>query len=80
MNQYIGLDVSLQKTFIAVRGDGKRAWRDKCPSDPEIIAQRASRPVWFTPPWALPDYPAFLSGEGKHGNLLNRRAIILPPL
>jgi len=43
MKQYIGLDVSLKETFIVVREGGKRIWRGKCPSDPEIIAQTIAK-------------------------------------
>jgi transposase len=39
MCQHIGLDVSLKDTAIAIRQDGKRIWRGKCPSDPKDIAQ-----------------------------------------
>lgn len=39
MKQFIGLDVSLKDTFMAIREDGKRVWRGKCASDPEAIAQ-----------------------------------------
>jgi transposase len=37
--QYIGLDVSLKDTFIAVRQGGRRIWRGKCPSDPKLLSQ-----------------------------------------
>ena len=70
MNQYIGLDVSLKETFIAVRGDGKRIWRGKCPSDPEIIAQtlakrapNARRVVFETGPLSVWFYHA-LTAKG----------------
>src|SRR3954470_195061 len=39
MGEYIGLDVSLKDTAISVRRDGKRIWRGKCPSDPNLIAE-----------------------------------------
>jgi transposase len=39
MGEYIGLDVSMKDTAISVRRDGKRAWRGKCASDPEVIAR-----------------------------------------
>lgn len=39
MEQFIGLDVSLKDTFIAVREGGKRIWRGKCPSDPKLVAE-----------------------------------------
>lgn len=34
MNQYIGLDISLNDTAISIQQGGKRIWRGKCPSDP----------------------------------------------
>lgn len=39
MSEYIGLDVSLKETAICVRRNAKRVWRDKCASDPAIIAR-----------------------------------------
>jgi transposase len=39
MGEYIGLDVSMKDTAISVRRDGKRVWRGKCASDPEMIAR-----------------------------------------
>ena len=39
MKQYIGFDVSLKDTAISIRQDGKRIWRGKCASDPQILAQ-----------------------------------------
>jgi transposase len=39
MGEYIGLDVSMKDTSISVRRDGKRVWRGKCASDPEVIAR-----------------------------------------
>ncbi len=38
MEQYIGLDVSLKETAVAIREGGKRIWRGKCPSDPRLLA------------------------------------------
>ena len=38
MGEYIGLDVSLKETAVSVRGDGKRVWRGKCASDPQLLA------------------------------------------
>ena len=38
MDQYIGLDVSLEETAISVRQDGKRVWRGTCASDPKLLA------------------------------------------
>ena len=49
MEQYVGLDVSMRETSIAVRQNGKRVWRGKCPSDPkalaDVIRQRAPNAV-----------------------------------
>lgn len=39
MDEYIGLDVSMKETAISVRREGKRIWRGKCASDPQLIAQ-----------------------------------------
>ena len=39
MGEYIGLDVSMKDTAISVRREGKRIWRGKCASDPEVIAR-----------------------------------------
>lgn len=39
MDEYIGLDVSMKDTTISVRRGGKRVWRGKCASDPQLIAQ-----------------------------------------
>lgn len=70
MEQYIGLDVSLKETFIAVREDGQRIWRSKCKSDPEIIMQtikkhapRAQRVVFETGPLSVWFYHA-LTAKG----------------
>ena len=38
MGQYAGLDVSMKETAISIRQDGKRIWRGKCASDPQILA------------------------------------------
>jgi transposase len=38
MDEYIGLDVSLEETAISIRRDGVRIWRGKCKSDPTMIA------------------------------------------
>jgi transposase len=38
MKQYIGLDVSMKETAISIRQDGKRIWRGKCASDPQLLA------------------------------------------
>lgn len=39
MSQHVGLDVSLRETAIAIRQDGRRIWRGRCPSDPKMLAQ-----------------------------------------
>jgi len=38
MGEYIGLDVSLKETAVSVRRAGKRVWRGKCASDPQLLA------------------------------------------
>ena len=38
MEQYIGLDVSLKETAVSIRRGGKRVWRGKCASDPQLLA------------------------------------------
>ena len=38
MGEYIGLDVSLKETAVSIRRDGKRVWRGKCASDPQLLA------------------------------------------
>jgi transposase len=43
MEEYIGLDVSMKETAIAIRRDGVRVWRGKCASDPQIIAELVRR-------------------------------------
>jgi transposase len=70
MGDYIGLDVSLKETAISVRRDGKRIWRGKCPSDPNLIAEvlrkrapAAERVVFETGPLSVWFYHA-LSAEG----------------
>lgn len=40
MGEYIGLDVSLKDTAVSVRRDGKRVWRGKCASDPNLSAEQ----------------------------------------
>lgn len=51
MGQYLGPDVSLKDTAIAIREDGKRVWRGKCPSYPGTIAQTVRKHT-DAPPWA----------------------------
>lgn len=43
MEQYIGLDVSLKETAISIRQDGKKFWRGKCASDPQLLAALISK-------------------------------------
>jgi len=70
MTQYVGLDVSLKDTAIAIRQNGKRIWRGKCCSDPATIARtiRKHAPdpekvVFETGPLATWFFHS-LSGEG----------------
>jgi transposase len=70
MADYIGLDVSLKETAISVRRDGKRIWRGRCPSDPNLIAEvlrkrapAATRVVFETGPLSVWFYHA-LNAEG----------------
>lgn len=70
MKQFIGLDVSLKDTFVSVREDGRRIWRGKCPSDPQLIAEvlrkrapQAERVVFETGPLSVWFYHA-LKEEG----------------
>ena len=39
MEEYIGLDVSMNETAVSIRRDGKRIWRGKCASDPRVVAE-----------------------------------------
>ena len=70
MEQYIGLDVSLKETAISVRQNGKRIWRGKCPSDPQLLAEvirkrapNAMRVVFETGPLSVWFYHG-LKAEG----------------
>ncbi len=70
MDEYIGLDVSLEETAISIRRDGQRVWRGKCKSDPNVIstlvrkrAPGAKRMVFETGPLSVWFYHA-LSAEG----------------
>ena len=70
MDDYIGLDVSLKETAVSVRRDGKRIWRGKCPSDPNLLAAlirkrapAAKRVVFETGPLSVWFYHA-LNAEG----------------
>jgi len=70
MEQFIGLDVSMANTYMAVREGGQRIWRGKCPSDPKLIAEvirkhapNVKRAVFETGPLSIWFYHA-LSQEG----------------
>jgi transposase len=70
MKQYIGLDVSMKETAISIRQDGKRIWRGKCASDPQLLAAvirkrapYAGRVVFETGPLSVWFYHA-LTSEG----------------
>jgi hypothetical protein len=70
MGEYIGLDVSLKETAVSIRRDGKRVWRGKCASDPQLLAalirQRApaaKRVVFETDPLSVWFFHT-LSAEG----------------
>lgn len=70
MGEYIGLDVTMKDTAISVRRDGKRIWRGKCASDPEVIArtvhkhaQEPERVIFETGPLSVWCYHA-LQTEG----------------
>jgi transposase len=38
MDDYVGLDVSMNETAVSIRRGGKRVWRGKCACDPKLIA------------------------------------------
>ena len=68
MGQYIGLDVSLKDTAISIRQDGKRIWRGKCASDPQLLAEmvrkhapHAKRVVFETGPLSTWFYHALMA-------------------
>ncbi len=70
MEQYIGLDVSMKETAVSIRQGGKRVWRGKCASDPQLLAvlirRRAPhvrRVVFETGPLSVWFYHA-LTAEG----------------
>lgn len=70
MEEYIGLDVSMKETVVSVRRDGKRVWRGKCASDPQVVATllrkhapAAERVVFETGPLSVWFYHA-LCDEG----------------
>jgi transposase len=60
VEDYIGLDVSLKETAISVRRNGKRVWRGKCLSDPQVLtavirerAPDAKRVIFETGPLSV---------------------------
>jgi transposase len=70
MDEYIGLDVSMKETAISVRRAGKRVWRGKCASDPQLLAElirkrapAAKRVVFETGPLSVWFFHA-LTAEG----------------
>ena len=70
MKQYIGLDVSMKETAISIRQDGKRIWRGKCASDPQLLAAvirkrapHAQRVVFETGPLSVWFYHALTAEE-----------------
>lgn len=70
MDEYIGLDVSLKDTAVSIRRAGKRIWRGKCASDPQLLAAlirkhapAAKRVVFETGPLSVWFFHA-LTAEG----------------
>ncbi|HLY87554.1 MAG TPA: IS110 family transposase [Acetobacteraceae bacterium] len=68
MGQYVGLDVSMKETAISIRQDGKRIWRGKCASDPQLLATvirkrapQAQRVVFETGPLSVWFYHALVA-------------------
>ena len=79
MDQYIGLDVSMKETAISIRQDGKRIWRGKCASDPQLLAAmirkrapEARRVVFETGPPSVWFYHA-LTAEGMPAICIDAR-------
>lgn len=79
MDEYIGLDVSLEETAVSIRRDGKRIWRGKCPSDPHLIAAlirkhapAAKRVVFETGPLSVWFFHA-LAAEGMPAICIDAR-------
>lgn len=65
MEEYIGLDVSMKETAVSIRREGRRVWRGKCASDPNIVAElirkkapAAKRVVFETGPLSVWFYHA----------------------
>ncbi|GEM_PF-4593524 len=78
MDEYIGLDVFLKETAVSIRRDGKRVWRGKCPSDPQLLAAlirkhapAPKRVVFETGPLSVWFFHA-LAAEGGAGDLYRR--------
>jgi transposase len=70
MEEHIGLDVSMKETAVSIRREGRRVWRGKCTSDPNIVAElirnrapAAKRVVFETGPLSVWFYHA-LRAEG----------------
>lgn len=79
MGEYIGLDVSLKDTAVSVRRDGKRVWRGKCASDPQVLAAlirkhapEVERVVFETGPLPIWFYHA-LSAAGLPATCIDAR-------
>lgn len=79
MGEYIGLDVSLKETAVSIRRGGKRVWRGKCASDPQLLAalirKHAAAPervVFETGPLSVWFFHA-LSAEGLPAICINAR-------
>ncbi|AYM08839.1 hypothetical protein At1D1460_45980 [Agrobacterium tumefaciens] len=71
MEEYIGLDVSMKETAVAIRRDGVRVWHGKYASDPhaiaELVRKRApivNRVVFETGPLSVLFYHACASSRG----------------
>jgi transposase len=48
MEEYIGLDVSMEETAVTIRRGGQRVWRGKCPSDPHCcMDEQVGNPSWI---------------------------------
>jgi len=79
MDEYIGLDVSLKETAISIRRAGKRVWRGKCASDPQLLAAlirkhapAAKRVVFETGPLSVWFFHA-LTAEGMPAICIDAR-------
>ncbi|RZF58281.1 IS110 family transposase [Sphingomonas populi] len=79
MEQYIGLDVSMKETAVSIRQGGKRIWRGKCASDPQLLsamirkrAPEAKRVVFETGPLSVWFYHA-LTAEGMPAICIDAR-------